>query len=311
MSFGQSAGAAAAARGAVTLDSDNVITVSRYDLKVAIAKNNLAKFKGEVDSVIGQLAGKPVSGRQVEYGGLPGYEYAIELGKPANGLSRMAVLFDRATEYLINCQSTPPKRDTVERSLPQGARHPGDQVACARSAEPLRLALRIALGLVLAWIAFAAVLFLWPPQHVPAHADAVVVLAGARGPRLARGLELVQRRVAPVLVVSDGWGVAWAEANRLCAGRRAPAHGRLRPPLALLDPRRGGGDRPAGERARLAVRARRHVAVPPRPRGDPLRPLPRRGRWRRTAPASRSRRGSGPPRSRRQSSPTRYTRSGC
>ena len=76
---------------------------------------------------------------------------------------------------------------------------------------------------MLAWIVFAAVMFLWPPQHVPAHADAVVVLAGARGPRLARGLELVRRKVAPVLVVSDGWGVGWAEANRLCAGRRAPA----------------------------------------------------------------------------------------
>lgn len=76
---------------------------------------------------------------------------------------------------------------------------------------------------MLAWLSFAAVLFLWPPQHVPAHADAVVVLAGARGPRLARGLELVKRKVAPVLVVSDGWGVAWTEANRLCAGRRAPA----------------------------------------------------------------------------------------
>ena len=116
VSFGQSAGAPAAARGAVTLDPDNVITVSRYDLKVAIAKNNLAKYKGEVDTVIGQLAGKPVSGREVEYGGLPGYEYAIKLGKPANGLSRMAVLFDQATEYLINCQSTPPKRDTVDEA---------------------------------------------------------------------------------------------------------------------------------------------------------------------------------------------------
>jgi len=75
---------------------------------------------------------------------------------------------------------------------------------------------------VLAWVVLAATLFLWPPQHVPAHADAVVVLAGARGPRLARGLELARRKVAPVLVISDGWGVAWAEANRLCAGRPVP-----------------------------------------------------------------------------------------
>jgi uncharacterized SAM-binding protein YcdF (DUF218 family) len=77
---------------------------------------------------------------------------------------------------------------------------------------------------VLAWAIAAAVLFLWPPQHVPQHADAVVVLAGARDPRLAGGLALVRRGVAPVLVVSDGWGLGWVEANRLCAGRRAPAH---------------------------------------------------------------------------------------
>ena len=86
----------------------------------------------------------------------------------------------------------------------------------------LRLALLAVLGLALAWAAAAAVLFVWPPQHVPARADAVVVLSGGRGPRLARGLDLVHRGVAPVLVVSDGWAATWPEANRLCAGRPAP-----------------------------------------------------------------------------------------
>ena len=48
------------------------------------------------------------------------------------------------------------------------------------------------------------------------------MLAGGRGPRLAKGVELVRRGVAPVLVVSDGWSPTWPEANRLCAGRPAP-----------------------------------------------------------------------------------------
>lgn len=78
------------------------------------------------------------------------------------------------------------------------------------------------LGLVLGWAIAAAVLFVWPPQHPASHADAVVVLAGGGGPRLAQGLELVRRGVAPVLVVSDGWSPTWPEANRLCAGRPAP-----------------------------------------------------------------------------------------
>jgi uncharacterized SAM-binding protein YcdF (DUF218 family) len=78
------------------------------------------------------------------------------------------------------------------------------------------------LGLALGWTIAAAALFVWPPGHEAARADAVVVLAGARGPRLAKGVELVRRGVAPVLVVSDGWSPTWPEANRLCAGGPAP-----------------------------------------------------------------------------------------
>ena len=112
--FGQTAGAKPAARAGVALDNVSAIIVSRYDLKVTITRDNVGRYKKEVDNVISSLAGKPVSGREVEYGGLPGYEYVIELNAPANGQSRMAVLFDQAAEYLINCQSTPDKRDAIE-----------------------------------------------------------------------------------------------------------------------------------------------------------------------------------------------------
>lgn len=112
--FGQTAGAKAAAQAGVALDKVNAIILSRYDLKVAIDKHNLSRFKSEVDNVIGQLAGHRVSGREVEYGGLPGYEYVIDVDNPPHGQSRMAVLFDHATEYLVNCQSTPSERDEIE-----------------------------------------------------------------------------------------------------------------------------------------------------------------------------------------------------
>jgi hypothetical protein len=114
ISFGESAGANAATRAGVALDVDNAIIVSRYDLKATITKDNLAKYKREVDTVVGQLAHRPVNGRPVEYGGLPGYEYAVPLASPPQGQSRMAVLFDQKTEYLINCQSTPSRRDELE-----------------------------------------------------------------------------------------------------------------------------------------------------------------------------------------------------
>jgi uncharacterized SAM-binding protein YcdF (DUF218 family) len=47
-------------------------------------------------------------------------------------------------------------------------------------------------------------LFVFPPSSTPAHADAVVVLAGGKGERLDKGLELVRAGVAPNLVVSTG-----------------------------------------------------------------------------------------------------------
>jgi hypothetical protein len=39
----------------------------------------------------------------------------ISITEPANGESRLAVLFDGKTEYLVNCQSTPEQRDKIEK----------------------------------------------------------------------------------------------------------------------------------------------------------------------------------------------------
>jgi hypothetical protein len=113
ITFHKTAGARAAARAGVALDGDNAIIVSRYNLRIAITGRNLPRYKHQVDAVIAKVAGKPVDGRRVDYGGLPGYEYRLSLAQPANGATRMAVLFNRATEYLINCQSTPDKRAAV------------------------------------------------------------------------------------------------------------------------------------------------------------------------------------------------------
>src|SRR5947208_14623489 len=66
--------------------------------------------------------------------------------------------------------------------------------------------------LALALIALNLRLFVWPASSTPAHADAVVVLAGGDGERLDKGLELVRAGVAPALVVSTG-------PNRLCTAQ--------------------------------------------------------------------------------------------
>ena len=115
ISISKSSGANAVDQAADSIDEDNLVVIQRYNLNSEITAENLAKFKGEVDKVIGQLAGTSVSGHEVEYGGLPGYEYVIDVSKPAEGQSRLAVLFDGTVEYLVNCQSTPAERDRVEK----------------------------------------------------------------------------------------------------------------------------------------------------------------------------------------------------
>jgi uncharacterized SAM-binding protein YcdF (DUF218 family) len=58
--------------------------------------------------------------------------------------------------------------------------------------------------LAVAVVALNLRLFIFPASSTPAHADAVVVLAGGDGERLDKGLELVRDGVAPNLVVSTG-----------------------------------------------------------------------------------------------------------
>jgi uncharacterized SAM-binding protein YcdF (DUF218 family) len=81
---------------------------------------------------------------------------------------------------------------------------------------------RIALLLVVAWLAACAYLFVWPRDDEPVRADAVVVLAGGRKLRLEKALELMRRNVADTLVISDGEADGWLEANRLCDGASVP-----------------------------------------------------------------------------------------
>lgn len=70
--------------------------------------------------------------------------------------------------------------------------------------------------IALAALAVASVpLFIFYDDDSVAKADAVMVLAGEKR-RLPIALELVERGVAPVLVISDGLDPRWTQANRLC-----------------------------------------------------------------------------------------------
>lgn len=60
-----------------------------------------------------------VSGKQVEIGGFPGFEYTFDLENPPEGRSRFFVLFDGRTEYTLNGPSTFKKRDELEAACQQ------------------------------------------------------------------------------------------------------------------------------------------------------------------------------------------------
>jgi hypothetical protein len=86
----------------------------------------------------------------------------------------------------------------------------------------LLVALAMLVGL---WLVAVALLFVWPPANgkAPAHADAVVVLAGGRDWRLDPALKLVDAGVAPVLAISSPFEDAkWRTAHRLCHGGDGP-----------------------------------------------------------------------------------------
>ena len=82
---------------------------------------------------------------------------------------------------------------------------------------PLRALLLLAAVPLVTWIALDIYLFATPSLDRPVQADAVIVLAGDRTPRLDRGLGLMRAGVAPTLVISDGHDPNWPAANRLCA----------------------------------------------------------------------------------------------
>lgn len=75
------------------------------------------------------------------------------------------------------------------------------------------LLLAVVLAIALA-IASLPLFILYEDEEVR-RADAAIVLAGEPS-RLPAALELVERGVAPVLVISDGLDTSWTKANRLC-----------------------------------------------------------------------------------------------
>jgi hypothetical protein len=119
VSYSSTAGGAAEDARALGLDDRNAIVVSRYRLNVAVTAENVDQVKPEADDLISGLAGTELSGKQVQIGGFPGFEYTFDLEDPPEGRSRFFLLFDGKIEYTLNCQSTPDKRDELQAACRQ------------------------------------------------------------------------------------------------------------------------------------------------------------------------------------------------
>jgi hypothetical protein len=102
---------------ALAKSEDNLIAVQRFALNRPVADEDADALREQLDKILGLLAGEPVDGKRIDVGGLVAFRYEIEkLETPEDGRSTIIALFDRATEYVINCQSVPDGRDELERA---------------------------------------------------------------------------------------------------------------------------------------------------------------------------------------------------
>jgi hypothetical protein len=110
----QSLGSEADDSIAIGVGENDGIIVQRYELQIAVDESNLDQAQAEFDSLIGQVDPKAGS-RTTEIAGLPALEFdAVDVPSIEGAESRFTVLFQGDQEYLINCQSTPEHRETVE-----------------------------------------------------------------------------------------------------------------------------------------------------------------------------------------------------
>ena len=116
LDFVEELGASAEQSAAVGIDEEDGLFVQRFTLKIAIDESNLNLAKREIDRLLGEVA-PDASAQPTEVAGLPALT-ADEVSVPSveDGESRLTFFFDGDQEYLLNCQSTPDQRATVEEA---------------------------------------------------------------------------------------------------------------------------------------------------------------------------------------------------
>jgi hypothetical protein len=101
-------------------NAKDVIIVQRYDLNLAINRGNLGRAKAELDPLVARISPGAPAGRTGEIRGFPSIDYrGLRVREIDGARTRLIALFDGDVEYLVNCQSTPKRRDDIERACRQ------------------------------------------------------------------------------------------------------------------------------------------------------------------------------------------------
>ena len=105
---------------AVALDADNSILLQRFTLPDEVTDRNFDKPKAAIEGLVRQIDPDAPAPAESEIAGLRALTVdEVALDVPADGVSRLIVLFDGDQEYLINCQSTPESRDELDAACDQ------------------------------------------------------------------------------------------------------------------------------------------------------------------------------------------------
>jgi hypothetical protein len=99
---------------ALGLDSDNALILQRFTLNLDVTEENLPEAQREFDRLLSSVD-PDAEGEPGELAGYPSITYdAISLSDPPEGESRLTAFFSGDQEFLINCQSTPEERESID-----------------------------------------------------------------------------------------------------------------------------------------------------------------------------------------------------
>lgn len=105
-------------------DPYDQVTITQYKLNKTLPPN-INGNQEEVDRIVARLAkqakGTASDSKTVTYGGVPGYQYVVEYPAQDGATLRntLTFLFKGKDEFQINCQSSPPNREALDKGCNQ------------------------------------------------------------------------------------------------------------------------------------------------------------------------------------------------